>query len=102
MGFFLYKGLKKPLVFFGLKNRYIYYAGGIIIAGFLLVAIMSSIIGLFGILLGGVLVGVGVWWTFYLQDKKGLYRKTKNKDEVHIFPKQFKNTILLKFQNEKK
>lgn len=89
MGFYLYRGLKKPLVFFGLKDKYIYYALGFVVLGFISVAVLSSLIGVVG-LLGGAVAGGGVWWVFRLQDTKGLYNKTKNNNELHIFPKRFK------------
>lgn len=90
MNFFLYKGLKKPLVFFGLKNENIYYALGLMIGGFILSAILSNIIGFFGTLIGIAMGGLGVWWIIKRQDKNGLYKKTKNHDELHIFPKNLK------------
>ncbi len=102
MGFFLYKGLKKPLVFFGLKDKYIYYAGAIVIGGFIFIAVLNSLMGFLGTVIGSAIIGIGVWGTFYLQDKKGIYNKTRNKNEVHIYPKQFKNKVMLKYQNEEK
>ncbi len=102
MSFFLYKGLKKPLVFFGLKDKYIYYAVIIVIVGGIIVAVASSIIGFIGTLIGFGIIGFGIWGTFFLQDKKGLYNKTKNNNELHVFPKRIKNRILLKLQDEKK
>ncbi len=101
MGFFLYKGLKKPLVFYGLQDKYIYYAVSVVVVGFIFIAIISSFMGLIGTFLGFGIIGMGVWGVTYIQDKKGLYNKTKNHNELHIFPKQFKNRKLLKFQNEK-
>ncbi|AZI20612.1 DUF4133 domain-containing protein [Chryseobacterium taklimakanense] len=91
MGYFLYKGLKKPLVFFGLKDKYIYYAMGALVAGLQLAAIFSYFIGLFGTLVGFALSGVAIYLIFRMQDKKGLFNKTKNHDELHIFPKLFKH-----------
>lgn len=88
MGYFLYKGLKKPLVFFGLKDKYIYYAMGFAIGGLLTVAVLSSLIGIFGMVTGAVIGTAGVWWSYKTQDTKGLYRKTKNEDELHIMPVQ--------------
>ncbi|GIJ95373.1 hypothetical protein CAPN002_25910 [Capnocytophaga stomatis] len=90
MGFYLYKGLKKPLVFFGLKNKYIYYALGFILSGIICIAILSSFIGFLGLVFGGLISAGGVWYTFRTQDKKGLYNKTKNNKELHIFPKKFR------------
>ena len=51
MGYYLYKGLKKPLVFFGLKGKYIIYAVAVIGAGVVAALILSKL-GLLGSLLG--------------------------------------------------
>ncbi|MDN3607682.1 DUF4133 domain-containing protein [Kaistella yonginensis] len=95
MGYFLYKGLKKPLIFFGLKDKYIYYAMGSAVGGLVLVAILSSIIGFFGTIIGGAIGGAGVFFSYKTQDSKGLYNKTKNEDELHIIPTKFRNAKLL-------
>lgn len=101
MEFYLYKGLKKPLVFFGLKDKYIYYALGSALLGIVCLAVLPSFISYFGVLLGGVIGGGGVWYTFTLQKSKGLYNKQKNHNELHIFPKRFKNKIPHKSYIEK-
>ena len=89
MGLFLYKGLKKPLVFFGLKDKYIYYAMGTAVGGLFCAAIFSSLIGIFGTVLGFILAGSGIYMIYKIQDRKGLYNKTKNHEQIHIFPKRF-------------
>ncbi|SEH29830.1 DUF4133 domain-containing protein [Chryseobacterium culicis] len=100
MGFYLYKGLKKPLVFFGLKGKYIFYAVGVI-GGGVIAALILSKFGLLGSLLGLVVTGAGVYLIFKRQDKHGLYDKTKNFDEIFIFPKKLSNNRLLKhFESE--
>lgn len=96
--YFLYKGIKKPLVFFGLKGKYIYYSLGILVISFVLIGIFSSITGFVGILIGLIICGILLWLIFKIQDKNGLFNKTKNKNELHIIPKMFKNKILI---NEK-
>ncbi|MDY0930707.1 DUF4133 domain-containing protein [Chryseobacterium sp. CFBP8996] len=100
MGYFLYKGLKKPLVFFGLKDKYIYYAMGSAVGGLVTVAVLSSLIGIFGTIAGAAFGVVGVWLSFRMQDKKGLYNKTKNDAELHVMPKKFDNSKLLKKQKQ--
>ena len=95
MGYFLYKGLKKPLIFFGLKDKYIYYAMGSAVGGLVLVAILSSIFGLLGMIIGAAIGGTGVFLSYKTQDSKGLYNKTKNEEELHIMPTRFKNAKLL-------
>ena len=88
MGYYLYKGLKKPLVFFGLKGKYIIYAVADIGAGVVAALILSKF-GLLGSLLGLLVTAGGVYLIFKKQDKNGLYDKTKNFDQVMIFPKRF-------------
>jgi len=101
MGFYLYKGLKKPLVFFGLKGKYIIYAAGVIGAG-VVVALVLSKFGLIGSLLGLTATAGGVYLIFRRQDKYGLYDKTRNFNEVFIFPKIMYHKKLLKNGNSKK
>lgn len=102
MGFYLYKGLKKPLVFFGLKGKYIFYAVGVIGCG-VIAALVLSKFGLLGSLLGLAVTAGGVYLIFKRQDKYGLYDKTKNFDQILIFPKRLdNNNKLLKNGNTKK
>lgn len=101
MGFYLYKGLKKPLVFFGLKGKNIFYAVGVIGAG-VIAALILSRFGLLGSLLGLVATGGGVYFIFKRQDKHGLYDKTKNFDQIFIFPKRLNNKRFLQHGNNKK
>lgn len=101
MGFYLYKGLKKPLVFFGLKGKYIIYAVAVIGAG-VFAALVLSKFGLLGSLLGLAATACGVYLIFKRQDRQGLYDKTKNFDQILIFPKRFNNNKILKNGNSKK
>lgn len=101
MGFYLYKGLKKPLVFFGLKGKYIFYAVGVIGGGVISALILSKF-GLLGSLLGLVATAGGVYFIFKRQDKYGLYNKTKNVDQILIFPKRLDSNKILKNGNNKK
>ena len=101
MGFYLYKGLKKPLVFFGLKGKYIFYAVGVIGSGVIAALILSKF-GLLGSLLGLAVTAGGVYFIFKRQDKYGLYNKIKNFDQILIFPKRLDNKKLLKNGNDEK
>ncbi|WP_292008881.1 DUF4133 domain-containing protein [Chryseobacterium sp.] len=101
MGFYLYKGLKKPLVFFGLKGKYIFYAVGVI-GGGVIAALILSRFGLLGSLLGLAATGGGVYLIFKRQDKHGLYDKTKNFGQIFIFPKRLNNKRFLQHGNNKK
>lgn len=100
MGYFLYKGLKKPLVFFGLKDKYIYYAMGSAVGGLVTVAVLSSLVGILGTFAGAALGVAGVWTSYRMQDTKGLYNKTRNEGELHVMPKRFDNSKLLKITNK--
>ena len=100
MGFYLYKGLKKPLIFFGLKGKYIFYAVGVIGSGVIAALILSKF-GLLGSLLGLVVTAGGVYFIFKRQDNYGLYDKTKNFNQIFIFPKRFNNKRLLQHGNNK-
>ena len=101
MGFYLYKGLKKPLVFFGLKGKYIFFAVGVI-GGGVIAALVLSKFGLLGSLLGLAVTAGGVYLIFKRQDKYGLYDKTKNFNQILIFPKRLVSNKLLKNGNSKK
>lgn len=92
--FFLYKGLKKPLVLFGLKDKYIYYTLGTAVFGIICLAALPSMIGWIGFLIGAAIAGGGIWYIYHLQDTKGLYTKLKNDNQLHIFPKRFNKHIL--------
>ena len=100
MGYYLYKGLKKPLVFFGLKGKYIIYAVAVIGAGVVAALILSKF-GLLGSLLGLLVTVGGVYLIFKKQDKNGLYDKTKNFDQIFIFPKKLNNKRFLKDGKDK-
>lgn len=91
MGYLLYKGLKKPLIFFGLKDKYIYYAMGSAILGIILIAILSSLFSVFGLVIGAGFGSAGIWLSYKTQDQRGLYNKMRNDNELHIIPTQFKN-----------
>lgn len=93
MGYYLYKGLKKPLVFFGLKGKYIFYAVGVV-GGGVVAALILSKFGLLGSLLGLAVTAGGVYLIFRRQDKNGLYNKTKNFNQILIFPKRFNSKKL--------
>ena len=95
MGYYLYKGLKKPLVFFGLKGKYIIYAVADIGAGVVAALILSKF-GLLGSFLGLLVTAVGVYLIFKKQYKNGLYDKTKNFDQIFIFPKKTQQQKIFK------
>lgn len=68
---------------------------GSAVGGLVLIAILSSLFGLFGMIIGAAVGGTGVFLSYKTQDSKGLYNKTKNEEELHIFPAKIKNAKLL-------
>lgn len=68
---------------------------GSAVGGFMTVAIMSSLIGGWGLLVGAGIGGIGIWWSYKMQDTKGLHNKTRNDDELHVISVQIKNTKIL-------
>lgn len=91
MAYQIHKGLKKPLILFGLKDKWLYYAMGTAMGGLVSVAILSSILGTIGTFIGAGVAGLLIWNIFRLQDKHGLYSKTKNNNEIHIFKMRMNN-----------
>jgi hypothetical protein len=59
------------------------------LSGGVVAALILSKFGLLGSLLGLAVTAGGVYLIFKRQDKNGLYDKTKNFDQVMIFPKRF-------------
>lgn len=90
MVFKLYKGIKKPLVLFGLKDKYIYQAMALILLGVIVAGGLNSFFGFYAVISGFIIAGGGVWFIFYLQDKRGLYNKNKSKKELLIIPKRIR------------
>lgn len=82
-------------MFFGLKGKYILYAVAVIGIGVIIALILSKF-GLLGSLLGLAITAGAVYLIFKRQDKYGLYDKTKNFNQILIFPKKINNKNLLK------
>lgn len=94
-GFFLYKGLKKPLVFKGLKGKYIYQGAGAFVGTLVGGIILSNILGFVLGLIVAIAVGSFFMWnTFRKQRVNGLYDKTKNFNEIHIMQNRIKNSSI--------
>ncbi len=84
----VYKGLQKPLIFKGLKGKYIYYGIGSIVGSLLLCAIVAVISSF---LYAGITLIVGIFGGLFLSahnQKKGLHKKDKRKG-IFIINKVF-------------
>jgi hypothetical protein len=99
-GFFLYKGLKKPLVFKGLKGKYIYQGAGAFVGTLVGAIILSNILGfLLGLIVAIASGSFLIWNTFRKQRVNGLYDKTKNFNEIHIMRNRTKNRKIYEKSN---
>ena len=80
----MFKGLQKPLEFFGLQGRYIYWAAGTVggaIVGFILAyCLVGFVVGLI-VLVAAVGVGAAL---ILLKQRKGLHTK-RTDDGVFIY-----------------
>lgn len=84
MEYEIFRGVKKPLLLFGLKDHYIYWAFGLAATGAILAIVLSSLIGFIGLFLGlGFCVG-GILFTYRRQTKIGLHRKTRNENCLYV------------------
>jgi hypothetical protein len=95
----LYKGLKKPLVFKGFKGKYIYWAGSTAIGGLIASVLMTKIIGIFGFLVGFGAIAAGLWLITKTQKDKGIYKKSKNLNEIHMIPNRITTTKIYEKKN---
>ena len=80
----VFKGLQKPLEFFGLQGRYIYWAAGTAGGGIVFFVIMYLSLGFLaglGALVGILAVGMLL---IFIRQKKGLHTKKEDKG-IFIF-----------------
>ncbi|MDM8242878.1 DUF4133 domain-containing protein [Phocaeicola barnesiae] len=84
----VYKGLQKPLIFKGLKGKFIYIGGGCVIAALLVCAIVSTLTSFMwgGLTLCIVMFG-GLGVTIILQ-RRGLHNKDRRKG-IYIISNTF-------------
>lgn len=80
----IYKGVQKPLMFKGMKGKYIYISGAIIGGGLLFIIIFSSFLGF--LLSAGIGIGAIVGGIAYVLQKqsKGIYSKNKEQGKFIV------------------
>ena len=80
----VFKGLQKPLEFFGLQGRYIYWAAGTAgggIVGFIIAYLSLGFLAGLGALVGILAVGMLL---IFIRQKRGLHTKKEDKG-IFIF-----------------
>lgn len=83
IGYPIYKGLQKPLEFMGIRGKFIYYAAGTFISGFIGYIAFNFIFGkLVGFITMGIIAGSGLA-TIYIKQRSGLHSKDHYRGYVH-------------------
>ncbi len=78
----VYKGLQKPLVFKGLKGKFIYWMAGGVLGTFMITVIANLLFGIVGAL-AIFAIGIGITFGSILHfQKKGLHTKDNTKGKI--------------------
>lgn len=79
----VFKGLQKPLEFMGIRGKFIYYAAGTFLFGFIGFLVFNIILGFFAGLIALVAIaGTGII-SIFIKQKLGLHAKKRYKGIVH-------------------
>lgn len=79
----VFKGLQKPLEFMGIRGKFIYYAAGTFLFGFVGFLVFNILMGFFaGVIALVALAGTGIIFIF-IKQKLGLHEKKRFKGIVH-------------------
>ena len=79
----VFKGLQKPLEFMGIRGRFIYYAAGTFLFGFIGFLVFNIILGFFaGLIALVVIAGTGII-SIFIKQKLGLHAKKLYKGIVN-------------------
>ena len=79
----VFKGLQKPLEFMGIRGKFIYYAAGTFLFGFIGFLVFNIILGFFaGLIALVVIAGTGIILIF-IKQKLGLHAKKRYKGIVY-------------------
>lgn len=79
----VFKGLQKPLEFMGIRGKFIYYAAGTFLCGFIGFLVFNILMDFFAGLIALVAIaGTGIV-TIFIKQKLGLHAKKRYKGIVH-------------------
>lgn len=87
-GYNVYKGLQQPLVFKSFKGRYIYWAMGSVLAGFLSAITLTVAAGFLAGFMALLAVSMGGLLYTNSRQKRGLHAKTRSAG-VYVLPSRF-------------
>lgn len=74
-GYNVYRGVKKPLEFKGLKGRYIQWAASIIAGSILMLLILKFLLGWLVSFIISFIIGGLLWMNMMMKAKKGVHTK---------------------------
>ncbi len=79
----VFKGLQKPLEFMGIRGKFIYYAAGTFLFGFIGFLVFNILLGFFaGVIALVAIAGSGIIFIF-IKQKLGLHSKQRHKGIIH-------------------
>lgn len=79
----VFKGLQKPLEFMGIRGKFIYYAAGTFLFGFISFLVFNILLGFFaGVIALVAIAGTGIIFIF-IKQKLGLHSKQRYKGIIH-------------------
>lgn len=79
----VFKGLQKPLEFMGIRGKFIYYAAGTFLCGFIGFLVFNILMGFFtGLIALVAIAGTGII-TIFIKQKLGLHAKKRYKGLIH-------------------
>lgn len=81
-GYNVYRGVKKPLEFKGLKGRYIQWAASIIAGSILMLLVLKFLLGWLVSFILSFIVGGLLWIKMMLKAKRGVHTKKITKGLV--------------------
>ncbi|MFL0137689.1 DUF4133 domain-containing protein [Tenacibaculum maritimum] len=85
--YLVYKGLQKPLVFKGIKGKFIYWSAGGILTSFFLSFGFNYLLGAFpALLIAMCLIGGLMFYVNKKQKNEGIYSKDKTFGVIRINP----------------
>ena len=81
----VYKGLQKPLIFKGIKGKFIYWMAGGIIASFILSFLINYLLGtIISLIFAMCTIGGVIFYCTKKQKTEGIYSKDKTTGILYI------------------
>lgn len=81
----VYKGLQKPLIFKGIKGKFIYWMAGGIISSFILAFIINYFFGtIISIIVAMCGIGGIIFYCTRKQKEEGIYSRDKTRGIVYV------------------